>query len=39
MNPKVLVIGGTGMLGLPIARQLKDDSFQVTILTTNIDQA
>ncbi|MCD6250434.1 MAG: NAD(P)H-binding protein [candidate division Zixibacteria bacterium] len=39
MNPKVLVIGGTGMLGLPVARQLKDDSFQVTILTTNIDQA
>lgn len=39
MNPKVLVIGGTGMLGLPVARQLKNDSFQVTILTTNIDQA
>jgi len=38
MNPKVLVIGGTGMLGLPVARQLKEDGYQVTILTTDVDR-
>jgi len=39
MNGKFLVIGGTGMLGLPVAQQLKADSFDVTILTTNRDRA
>jgi len=27
------------MLGLPVARQLKNDGFNVTILTTDIDRA
>jgi uncharacterized protein YbjT (DUF2867 family) len=39
MNRKILVVGGTGMLGLPVAQQLKIDGYQVTILTTNIDRA
>jgi len=32
---KIIVIGGTGMLGYPVAVQLKNDGFQVDILTTN----
>ncbi|MBU0982750.1 MAG: NAD(P)H-binding protein [candidate division Zixibacteria bacterium] len=39
MSQKVLVIGGTGMLGLPVARQLKADGFQVTIMSSNPGQA
>lgn len=30
---KILVIGGTGMLGAPVAIQLQKDGFEVTILT------
>ena len=30
---KILVIGGTGMLGAPVAKQLQKDGFEVTILT------
>ncbi len=32
---KIIVVGGTGMLGYPVARQLKMDDFHVDILTTN----
>jgi uncharacterized protein YbjT (DUF2867 family) len=39
MNSKILIIGGTGMLGLPVARRLKEDGFEVTILTTNPEAA
>lgn len=39
MNPRVLVVGGTGMLGLPVARQLQEDGYLVTILTSNIDRS
>jgi uncharacterized protein YbjT (DUF2867 family) len=39
MSSKVLVIGGTGMLGLPVARKLKEDGFEVTIMTTDTERA
>ncbi len=39
MNSKVLVVGGTGLLGLPVARQLKDDGYHVTLLTSNLDRS
>ena len=39
MSQKVLVIGGTGMLGLPVARQLKADGFEVTVMSSNVDRA
>ena len=35
MPGKILVIGGTGMLGKPVANQLKKDGFEVTVLSTN----
>ena len=39
MIKKILVIGGTGLLGFPVARQLKEDGFDVHILTTNPEKA
>jgi len=39
MNQKVLVIGGTGMLGLPVARRLKADGFDAALMTTDIGRA
>ncbi|MDH4156105.1 MAG: NAD(P)H-binding protein [candidate division Zixibacteria bacterium] len=39
MSHKVLVVGGTGMLGLPVARQLKADGFEVTVMSSNVDRA
>ncbi len=39
MDSKILIIGGTGMLGLPVARRLKEDGLQVRIMTTNPDSA
>jgi len=36
MSQRILVIGGTGMLGEPVARQLKADGFTVRILTRNL---
>ncbi|MBD3404422.1 NAD(P)H-binding protein [candidate division GN15 bacterium] len=39
MQEKVLVIGGTGMLGLPVAKRLKADNFQVTILSSHPERA
>lgn len=39
MIKKILVIGGTGLLGFPVARQLKQDGFNVDILTTNPKKA
>jgi len=35
MIEKILVIGGTGMLGKPVAIQLKKDNFNVSVLTRN----
>ena len=39
MSTKVLVIGGTGMLGAPVARRLRTDGYQVRIFTRNPDKA
>ena len=39
MPGKILVIGGTGMLGLPVARQLKADGLDVTIMSSNVARA
>jgi uncharacterized protein YbjT (DUF2867 family) len=39
MIKKILVIGGTGMLGFPVAKQLKIDGYTSDILTTNPDKA
>ncbi len=35
MTKKILVIGGTGMLGEPVARHLLKDGFSVRIMTRN----
>jgi len=39
MEKRVLVLGGTGMLGEPVARNLKQDGFQVRIMTRNLEKA
>lgn len=39
MSEKILVVGGTGMLGLPVVKQLLTDGFDVSVLTTNNDKA
>lgn len=39
MISEVLVIGGTGMLGLPVAEQLRQDGFNVTIMSSNAKRA
>lgn len=36
---KVLVIGGSGMLGRPVAECLKSDGFDVTVMSSNVDRA
>jgi uncharacterized protein YbjT (DUF2867 family) len=36
---KILVIGGTGMLGKPVAQQLKADGFNVRLLARNPEKA
>lgn len=36
MEEKIVIVGGTGMLGLPVARKLKEDGFKITIMTTNL---
>lgn len=39
-SPKtILVIGGTGMLGKPVAQQLKADGFKVRLLARNPEKA
>jgi len=38
-NKTILVIGGTGMLGKPVAQQLKADGFNVRLLARNPDKA
>jgi uncharacterized protein YbjT (DUF2867 family) len=39
MIQNILVIGGTGLLGFPVAKQLKEDGYKVSILTTNPENA
>ena len=38
MTQKVLVLGGCGMLGQPIANQLQVDGFQVRILARDVEK-
>ena len=38
-NRKILVIGGTGMLGTPVARRLRQDGFDVRIMTRDAAKA
>ncbi|MEE9441974.1 MAG: NAD(P)H-binding protein [candidate division Zixibacteria bacterium] len=37
--PRILIIGGTGMLGRPVAVHLLNENFQVRIFTTNENRA
>jgi uncharacterized protein YbjT (DUF2867 family) len=39
MSEKVLVVGGTGMLGRPVAERLREDGFEVTVMTSNQKKA
>ncbi len=39
MSKKILVVGGTGMLGKPVAEKLSTSGFEVTVLSTNVDKA
>ncbi len=39
MEKVILVIGGTGMLGRPVSRCLKEAGFQVRIMTRNLEKA
>ncbi|MCJ7532097.1 MAG: NAD(P)H-binding protein [Anaerolineales bacterium] len=39
MAERILVIGGTGMLGEPVPRQLQADGYQVRILTRSPQKA
>ena len=36
---RILVVGGTGMLGAPVARRLRADGFQVRLLARDVDKA
>ena len=36
---KILIVGGTGMLGRPVAVQMHSDGFQIRIFTTRPDRA
>jgi len=38
-NKTILVIGGTGMLGKPVAQQLKADGYNVRLLARNPEKA
>lgn len=38
MAKKILVVGGTGMLGRPVALRLHQDGFQVTVLSRTPDK-
>jgi nucleoside-diphosphate-sugar epimerase len=39
MQEKILVLGGTGMLGQPVARRLKEDGYQVRLLVRDVEKA
>jgi uncharacterized protein YbjT (DUF2867 family) len=39
MENRILVLGGTGLLGKPTAHQLKTDGFQVRILARDVEKA
>lgn len=39
MTKRILILGGTGMFGIPTAIQLKADGFQVRILARDVEKA
>jgi uncharacterized protein YbjT (DUF2867 family) len=39
MSAKILVVGGTGMLGEPVARRLQADGYCVRVMTRSPDRA
>ena len=39
MSKTILVVGGTGMLGEPVARRMRADGYQVRIFTRNVEKA
>jgi uncharacterized protein YbjT (DUF2867 family) len=39
MGKRILVLGGTGMLGQPVARRLKADGYQVRVLARDMEKA
>ena len=39
MNEKVLIVGATGMLGQPVTRKLKEDGYNITILSSHSARA
>ena len=39
MERRVLVLGGTGLLGAPVVRRLRSDGFTVRVLTRDPDKA
>jgi len=39
MNELILVVGATGMLGEPVASQLREDGYQVRLLARNPEKA
>ncbi len=38
-NEKILIVGATGMLGQPVTRKLKEDGFEITILSSDSAKA
>lgn len=39
MQKRILILGGTGILGKPVAQQLKKDGFLVRVLTRDLEKA
>lgn len=39
MKQTILVVGATGMLGEPVARQLQEDGYAVRVLSRNLEKA
>jgi uncharacterized protein YbjT (DUF2867 family) len=39
MNSKILVIGGTGLLGVPVVNELIKNAFDVSVLARNPENA
>jgi uncharacterized protein YbjT (DUF2867 family) len=39
VDKRILVVGGTGMLGQPVARRLREDGYQVRLLARDVEKA
>ena len=39
MDKQILVIGGTGMLGDSVTRQLREDGFKVRVMARDLEKA